>query len=607
MQHPTLLTSSRGARTARLVCSACALLIAITLTPLAKAVTITEPDNHKVIFRYRTFSGSLPGGVSSLSSAGGISFAAGSDDIVSTNRGAGFDSLIATDFDGSTEYLQGTSTISTVDSAGDDSFTVEAWFKPNAATLSRYTSLFSTTGAGQGYSLKVVNGRLSGLVRFRNGSSAVTVTIDQEAAYPNLTADRWYYGVLHCRRQGSYYELRLYLDGVRVAYLTTASLWNGVYQSTVAPMVAADPSGSSAVDHFGGQIYAVVVSNHDVYLDNYVKNEVVRDGCRYFGTASYHDYLDTTASVDYRMQRTANNFPDLANVVERMQLPFMNDGYVPQGLGYDAASGNFYVGYYWLGVDGSIASATNNPDKLSFIAEINKSTHALRRAFRLYTATGAPNYGHMDAIEYYNGSLYVSYGTSIYRYRLSDAPNPSYVFDAATFANPRMDQNPLTIVTSYSIQNYLQGNDGTAAMNLYPDSNGDMILWTADYDPSVTKKVLGFKLNADGSLQVPAVYAFNLPITGLNGIACYQSSATDLWFYMMGGGVFRKVHYVKSSPTAVSVTTVFTAPGGTEDLTLVGTQVWTTNETGAVSYQKRTNQSAWMEDLYPFLFGMNLP
>ena len=591
----------------RLLVSALALLASSIASPHASAAAITEPSNHRVIYRYRTFSGTLPGTVSPLSSAGNISFAAGSTDIVSTNRGAGFDSFIATDFDGTSEYLQGTSAITTVDSAGNDSFTVEAWFKPNAATLSRYTALFSTTGAGHGYSLKVVNGRLHGLVRFRNGASALTVTLDQEAAYPNLTAGRWYYGVLHCRKAASNYELRLYLDGVRVAYSTTASLWNGVYQSTVPPMVAGDPSGSTGVDLFGGQIYAVVVSNHDVYLDNYLKNPVVRDGCRYFGTASYHDYLDTNASVDYRMQRTYNNFPNLATVAARMQLPFMNDGYVPQGLGYDAAGDNFYVGYYWLGVDGSTASATNNPSKLSFIAEINRATRAVRRTFRLYTATGAANYGHMDAIEYYNGSVYVSYGTSIYRYRLSDAPNPTYVFNPATFANPRMDQNPLTIVTSYSLAAHLQGNDGTAAMNLYPDSNGDMILWTGDYDPSLTKKILGFKLNADGSLQTPAVYSFNLPITGLNGLACFQSSATDLWFYLQGGGVFRKVRYLKSGPNAVSNTVVFTAPGGTEDLTLVGTQVWTTNETGATSYQKRTNQSAWMEDLYPFLFGLNLP
>ena len=134
-----------------------------------------------------------------------------------------------------------------------------------------------------------------------------------------------------------------------------------------------------------------------------------------------------------------------------------------------------------------------------------------------------------------------------------------------------------------------------------------LLLWTGDYDPSLTKKILGFKLNPDGSLQTPAVYSFNLPITGLNGLACFQSSATDLWFYLQGGGVFRKVRYLKSGPNAVSNTVVFTAPGGTEDLTLVGTQVWTTNETGATSYQKRTNQSAWMEDLYPFLFGLNLP
>ena len=584
------------------------LLLALALTTALPAVAvINEPNNHKVDFRYRTFSGTKPSYVSSLTSSGGISFASGSADIVSTYRGAGFDSLIVTDFDGATEFIQGASAIDTTDSAGNTEFSVEAWFK--ADSVGGVRAIFSNTESNHGFALKIENGRLRGYVRFRNGSTPVPYIIDQEAAYANLSTGRWYYAVLHCRKQSSYYELKLYLDGTRVGYVTTSGTWNGVYQSTEKPMVGAEPSGGSASgDYFDGQIFAVTVSNHDILLDNYVKLKVVRDGGRYFGSPSYHDYLDTRASVDYRIDETTGAYANVGTKqVDRMTNPFVNDGYIPQTISHDAANGFFYVSSYWRDVDGTIASASYQPDRLSIVAEIDKATHALRRVFRLYKPDGSPNYGHLGALAYHNGNLYISYGRTMHRYSLATAPNPNYIFNPQTFANPRGDQNPLTAVSGIDLTSYLQGNTSIDSAHVSLDSNGDTILWTSDWDTVDIRKLHGFKLNPDGSIAVPAVYSFNLPATIVNGIACYSATATDVWFYILSAGgdnpsYLRRVRYAKSSATPQSSTIVFTGPAGQEGLTLVGTQVWTTSESGGRFYQSRTTDP-WT-DLYPFCYGI---
>jgi hypothetical protein len=583
---------------------ACFLALAFPAALFASGV-ITENNNHKVIFRYRTYLDPKPSYVSSLTSSGGISHASGSSDIATINRGVGFDDTIVTDFDGSTEFVQGASAIDTTDSAGNTAFSVEGWFKGD--NFSGVRTIFSNTESNHGFALKVENGRLRGYVRFRNGTTPVPYTIDQEAAYPNLSTGQWYYAVLHVRKQTSNWEIRLYLDGVRVAFVTTTALWNGVYQSTEKPMVGAEPGGGVATgDYFDGQIYAVVVYNHDIMLDDYVKVKVVRDAGRYFGSPSYHDYLDTTAGRDYRYNETTDNYVDVgAKLADRMQYPFMNENYVPQTCSYDAATGYLYSSYYFLDQNGQAASASSNPDRVSFAAEIDKNTNALRRVFRLFHPDGSPNYGHVGALVAYNNTLYISYGTDLYRYSLASAPNPNYIFNPQTFANCLFDQNPLTPVNQ-ALTSYLQGNTSIDSAHISTDSNGDKICWLSDWDTGSIRKLLGFKLNADGSLAVPAIYAFNLPSTLVNGIACYSATSTDLWFYIGTSGgenasVIKRVHYVKGDQTVQSATTVFTGPAGLEGLTLIGSQVWSTSESGGRYYQSVSLRT----DLWPFLSGIN--
>lgn len=571
-------------------------VFAVILTAAASLpihAQITEPDNHKVVFRYRSYTGATPSYVSPNTQAG--------TSVTTIDRGVGFDSLLVTNFAGAGN-VRATAAISTVDATGDDSFAIEAWFK--ASDLSGTRTLLSNTQGG-GFSLKVVAGVLRGEVRWGDGSTGL---LSQSGS---LSTGVWYYAVFHVSKGASNYQMRLYLDGVKVGDVTTASLLGGVNQSAEFPMVGAEPdSGVAASSLFNGQIYGVAVSNHYVYLDNYVKNKVVRDGSRYFGMLGYHDYLSTTASVDFRIQATITSFPDLGStkVVDRLQLPLLNDGYIPQGLGYDAANGLLYVSYYWKGDDGQVGGTGTgqDPEKLSVVAEIEKSTNKLRRIFRLNRPPGSSpigNYGHVGGLEYYNGALYIAFGTSVYRYPLASAPNPSYVFNPQTFANPRGDQNLLSVVTTNPLATALTaaGNTGIDAIHISTDTNGDKLLWVSDYEDAAMK-IVGFKINADGSIASTATYIFNLPTTKVNGMVCYNTTATQFKFYTVRAGVWTRVTYNKTSATPVStVTPVFTGPGGTEDLTIIGSEIWTSNESGGRFYQK--GAAPW-DDLYPFVFGV---
>ena len=131
-------------------------------------------------------------------------------------------------------------------------------------------------------------------------------------------------------------------------------------------------------------------------------------------------------------------------------------------------------------------------------------------------------------------------------------------------------------------------------------------MWMGKFNTASNVKMFGFKMNADGRIATPAVYTFTQPATDVNGIVCYSTSATDFWFYIVSSGgngasIIRRVHYLKSSQAVQSSTTVFTGPPGMEGLTLVGSQVWSTSESGGRYYQEG---SQLRQDLYPFLSGV---
>ncbi len=184
-------------KTQRLVLSVFAVLLTAAGSPTTHA-QITEPDNHKIVFRYRAYTGATPSYVSPNTQAG--------TSVTTIDRGTGFDSLLVTNFSGAS-HVRATGAISTVDATGDDTFAIEAWFKLSDLTGTR--TLLSNTQGG-GFSLKVISGVLRGEVRWGDGSIGL---LPQSGS---LSTGVWYYAAFHVSKGASNYQMRLYLDGVKV-------------------------------------------------------------------------------------------------------------------------------------------------------------------------------------------------------------------------------------------------------------------------------------------------------------------------------------------------------------------------------------------------------
>jgi hypothetical protein len=189
---------------------------------------------------------------------------------------------------------------------------------------------------------------------------------------------------------------------------------------------------------------------------------------------------------------------------------------------------------------------------------------------------------------------------------LSDAPNPGYVFNAATFANPKGDQNPLPVFATYAPN--ISTNVDISCMDISADSDGTKLFWVADFDQAVNRKLMGYAIDASGNIATSPTYTFTLPVLDTQGVTCYAATSTTLSFYVATSfstnpSKIYRVQYTKGNATATSTTTVFTGPNGLEDMTMVGSTPWTISESGARYYQKRTSPAPW-DDLYPFLFGL---
>ncbi len=244
-----------------------------------------------------------------MAAVGGIDHSEGSKDIHQIDRGVGFERFIATDFDGATEYVKGVGPINTVDAAGLDSFTIQAWFQ--LRHIAGLQTLLSNESSGCGFSLKLDEGQLCGHIFLAGQDNS-----DGEVVRGGkIDAGRWYYAAFRVKDSGQFYDLSLFLNGTEVAS-GVAPHYLGIRQSVVAPSVAAEVGlGVLARSFFDGLIYAVSVTNYAISVENYLLNKTIRDGSRYFGMVSYHDYLDETKGLDHRISDTIDRYP-MVNIVD---------------------------------------------------------------------------------------------------------------------------------------------------------------------------------------------------------------------------------------------------------------------------------------------------
>lgn len=555
------------------------------------------PYGHKTVFRYRCYEGDHPPWVSPIDGVGGIDHSPGSGDIHRIVRGHGFERLLYADFNGGSEYIRSSEAVETVDTAGHDSFTIQAWFL--AHSVSGYRCLISNTQDYRGFSLKIKNGQLRGLMRLENGGAHV----NEEILGGTIQDSIWYYAALRVKENDDSYDMRLFVNGDEVAQ-RTCSHYDGIRQSTERPMVGAEPNGGNPDgDYFDGYLYAVSITNYAVGVTNNLENELIRDGSRYFGMVSYHDYLDTTDGPDHRISNTIDKYLDVDNyVTQRYYCPFMNDYYIPQGVTTNG-SNRIYMSLYWKDTDG------NTGQYPSILAEMSTDGKLLR-TMRLYDENHQEFAGHVGGAAFWNGQIYIPDGRDVLRYDLSEAG--SYYFDPDSFSHPLHDKNPLYAQDTYYDCD-IAPNTEIDYLSASADADGSPILWTGDFTASSGdyRAIIGFAIQPDGGIDsADPLHHFTLPVIKAQGIYCHYTSPSHFAFYVSASWGDNPSHiydviYERGNPEAVSHRTVFYGPAGLEDLDMIGSQLWSVSESGGKHYQKRSGEP-W-EDLFPFVFAYENP
>lgn len=593
--------------------SGAGLVVLLALLPEAWTSCLNAQSTsygHQTVFRYRCFEGSRPSYVSPITSEGNIAherYPAG--DVYAIDRGAGFDEFITTSFNGSSEYIRSDAPIDTMDSEGHDSFTIQAWFRAN--DVSGYRCLVSNTEGYAGFSLKVHNGTLRGLVRLEN----ILTHVDLEMTGGTIIPDQWHQAAFRVKEESDHYDARLFLDGVQVG-ADSAPHYFGIRQSLEHPMVGAEPSwGQPDGQFFEGRIYAVSIQNYAVGIGNFLDEKQIRDASRYFGLISYHDYLSTTQGPDHRISATTATYPDLSMSGRRYGLPFLNDEYCPQGIDY--RSGRLYIGYYWLATDGTTGA------RPSIIAEVDLDGR-LQRVLQLRDGAGLPATTHVGGIAWFGNKLYVTAGDSVSRprdiYRYDIASFGSYIFDPETFANPRGDMNPIhpdRVFTNLPVV----PNQRLSWITVGYDTGNVPILWTGEFSSNSETRLFGFAILPNGDLDVSAPrYSYRMLETKVQGIKFGGKPGGHHMFSVTRSegdqpSQIRNLLYARGVEAPLEASTWFTGPAGLQGLAYgptwnspagpVDPALWTVSESGARHYQKRPS-SPWY-DLFPFVFTVDAP
>jgi hypothetical protein len=499
---------------------------------------------------------------------------------------------MATDFDGASEFVGGTSAITTKDSgSADDSFSIEAIFMARSAF--GQVKLVSNTQSLRGFCLRLMDGRLSGLVRLKNGSGSVDLHVIQPTNDPLVRLNVWHRAVFTVTRNAgqSRYDGKLYLDGSLVAQAASTSLYDGVYQCSEPPMVGAEPSGGvGTTDYFDGLIHLAVIRKGTLPPE-YLGINGPRDGSANLGFPDGPESLGTALETTDKLKNTLARFPNWKNIcVGNLPAPMYNDNYVPQGLATDGVD-NFYISMYWQ-VSG------NTGDYPSILAQVGFDGR-LRRVIQLLKRDGTQNTAHVGGCGYHNGKVYVASGTAIFRYNMNGLPNPNYVVDGDRMLNLRGDQNALKADGRFDPD--LKGNTQISFLETGPGPGNAPYLWLGQWDTDQQRRLLGYPIDSNGNIPDAPTFNFKLFRTGLQGIAAYRVTANEISFYGSsnpgGDGTIFAADY-PLQPTAEAplrgVRTVGKGPRGIEDLAVLNGDPWTVSE--SPSYN--------LADFYPFIYGM---
>jgi hypothetical protein len=549
--------------------------------------------------------------------------------------------------DGVNDGVLGTAPITT---RADSGITIQLWFRatPGANGAVR---LFSNTEGGRGFALDYYNGRLRGSYTMQPASGAGVRQTIVSTSGPDLNDGRWHHAALALARvpytpPGSTVSrpttrARLYLDyqqaGVDYQWLADNADFTFA-NSTSAPAIGAEPDAGVLVPaFFAGEIHAVVVHNYQVD-HNVLATPPLRDGGRYFGAPSYHDYLtvperngtnDKTWSLARRITTSERDpaneaqprFPELRQITARVGIPLLNDFYVPQGLALSADGRRMFIHYYYanpnlLPAGGTDSDAALNPPTGAcapvscpvVVAEADLTTFRVTAVYRLQVDGVAP--WHAGGIAFAHGYLYTGpYGT-LYRFtpdsddarrELVDPGNPAYDVPPVYDLRP-VDGVPVR--TSLSGLTYSPDTNALYGVGFYGVAGDEANNTINRYDLTAAGAVAHPGAAPDASIGVPLNEWQIQGLTRLPGTAdCFllsnrQRNPDNLAPVRVPSQLVRFCAGGATSVRArlVSVTeNVALGPDG---------MVWVLNENGATRQQKQRYGTQWHDRLTPFVDGI---
>jgi hypothetical protein len=602
----------------------------------------TDGSTTGVVFRYRA------DGVATGSPCGtgscGVTLT-GAPVTTRVSRPAPFRDFEYTQFAGAQAVL-GTTPVSTQTTLG---FTVIAWFKAPAG-MAQDSKLFSDTENYEGFSLADDDGLLAASYSFRPAEdtspadSSNRRTFTEPSAGPKIDDGQWHEAAFVVARipegypagaggAGPTARARLYLDGKELGsdYLPATGKDFSFWDSTSLPAVGAEPTDNLATsDFFTGDINAVEVYNYPVD-HNVLALAPPWDGDEvYGGLPSYHDYLsypesagtaagnyaDNTWSYAHRFTYSdrADQTPWTGTALEtaRVAIPMLNAGYVPQGIAVSSDGTLMYtMAHYSDDNDANPAGGACGPGACPTYALAVTNLTTLRVS-AIYELSFPGN--HAGGVVAAGGYIYTGFGTTIYRFDLSQAvvlaagdaagslpPVYTLGYDAAYSWSGTLYPGSSASALAYSA-----ADNSIYAEGYYQPENGDV--------PS-GNDILRMPLQPDGSVgavaqvyAVPSAESHNqgmTPVGTAGGKECFVLSHSEN--YTGETPAQKDTSYLDYwCDGSATVTTLATLAGGSENIALgPDGMIWVQSENAAHLYQKRTTGGVQYWDRFtPYVAGI---
>lgn len=515
-------------------------------------------------------------------------------------------------FDGTNRYVC-TDTVAANDLSAD--FSVSAWIRPDSLTGTQTICSTIDAAAKAGFRLSLKSGKVVGEAWFTENSAKKLYSVTYGSS---LRVGNWYHIVFRRIKDTAavLHAMDLWVDSMSVG-ITRIPLASEIDNSSLDPIFGAERGSPGYQDYLRASVHGIQVD--DYALSTFFLESIrIRDGSRYFGQPSYHDYIGEGSASRPLERRIMDTYEDSnlasfsARLIDRMMLPFANDDYIPQGICADQEGRRFFVSFYYKGIDED--SVGKYP---SIVAEIDAQTGKLGNTFILSEPLGAPVTAHSGGIVYVDGAIIIPDGTRLLVYDVGSRP-PS-AFDPATLTgfNPVVIRATQIITKANDTGLDLVPWNSIAFLDFFRDDNHVGWLLLGDYDSAVST-VRIFRM--DSLLSPPQFKLSQQRILrqftdNMQGSAGYFMADGVLRMFQAGTGqaspgitASRILDALYSSYLTLDTPQIggstLLVPRGLEQLSLFDGKLWTLSESGSRHIQKRSS-SPWKE-CFPFLYSVDV-